>query len=700
MARDKFLVVNSRSKKTGQVRVSVQFIYDVLPHRIAVDWHQAFQRFANGYSAHTNTYGASGVLRLWLKDSDSTVCPRPPIVEGSASSAIKNLRRLHFEKGLVKGRSLSTLNGQWGAFIGLLAQAARAGLFPRLCFDSYAFSALPKRKILVTRNSARTLNDLALAPRNLNHEADSYNEDLLLPLSLHLSDDEYLGKYERGLEYAIESFRDCALADFNFQKTLYQEGQRLIQRTDYSRLKAILNRPRNKGGALKIGQVSGYIDTNTNKHILDPADRHPNLLGNVLAIVVNEMAGIPRAYQDQRAHAVTGPYHWFYVSKYGKHALLPYLGLLTPESTIAMVVLLLLEHPSINVESLLNADLLDENDRTILLSSAGDQNDVRLTVEKPRAGRQKHAVLTDISYEVLSWALARTKSIRDLLRAQGRVAEARKLWVGISRASFKPQAFTVVSLRTAFRRPPSNRVGGLKKSSRQSTFLERHAQLSAWREHATLKSLRVSQGVLQWFRTDGDLAHAAQAFGHRQLRTTIENYIPQPVMDAMYERQVRRHQNLMIAAATGGRPYLLEATDFNSYEELHHFIGSLLSPKSQGNVDAEDTLLSRVQKILCPEHRSGSNKSQTQATARVLLKNDPNTLAVALLYREHLLRAPSEILDRSDTATRTSPRMWLDLMSTIQFDLPDALYELRELVASATDVADKLRGQIRFPSFG
>jgi len=154
----------------------------------------------------------------------------------------------------------------------------------------------------------------------------------------------------------------------------------------------------------------------------------------------------------------------------------------------------------------------------------------------------------------------------------------------------------------------------------------------------------------------------------------------------------------LIASATAGRPYLLAATDFSTYDQLHHFIGSLLS-KSQENIDAEDTLLSRVQRILHPDHQPQPNEPQAQPTSRVALANDPDALAVALLYREHLLRAPSAVLNKSDSTTRTSPRMWLDLMSTIQLDLPDALYELRQLVASAKEIADKLRDRIQFPSF-
>lgn len=706
MITEKFIIAPAPTMKVGHLRVSVGFIYEALPKQAAEDWCGVIQRFANRYARSTQVYALLTVIRLWLKDSDPALCPRPTVQPENAAAMVKNLRRIHFETGVAKGKGIRTLNHEWSCFITFLAQASRSDLFPRLRYDSPSFSALPANKTRVTRNSARTLNEAAFVPRNMNRETDSYHEDLLVPLSLHLSNDEYLATYERELQIAVESFRSCALADFVLLKDLYREGEKLIESTDYKSIKCLLEAPRIKNGALKNGRESGYKDPNTNKHIFDPDEAHPNLLGNLLSLVVNEMGGIPKPYQDHNqedpALKIVGPPHWAYVTKYGRHALLPYLGLLTPESTICMVVLLLLEHPSINVESLLNADLLDEHDQTILLSTAGDQDDVRMTVDKARAGEQKHVVLTDLSYEIITWFLARTKTIRSLLREEERVAEARKLWVGVSRCDFKVRAFAVSSMRAAFRRPGGHSCGKNRTRARQEPFLERHLQLNQWCERATLRSLRVSKGVLDWFKSQGDLTRAAQAFGHRNIRTTLQNYIPQPVIDAMYERQIRRHQNLIIAAATAGKPYNLVATDFSSYEELHHFIGTLLPPSQSEAEGGEETLLTRVQRILDPtiSKQRSSGASTAQPQARVLLNNDPSALAIAILYREHLLTAPSTILDQPDVVTRTSPRMWLDLMSTVQADLPDALFELRELVASAKQVANELRGRIQFPELG
>ncbi|MGK9983409.1 hypothetical protein O6217_23955, partial [Salmonella enterica subsp. enterica] len=78
----------------------------------------------------------------------------------------------------------------------------------------------------------------------------------------------------------------------------------------------------------------------------------------------------------------------------------------------------------------------------------------------------------------------------------------------------------------------------------------------------------MSVGVLEYLQSGGDLVAAARAFGHRNIRTTIAHYIPEALRLAIHERQIRRHQNILITSAVSDSDSLLKMTDFRTLEEL------------------------------------------------------------------------------------------------------------------------------------
>ncbi len=672
----------------------------------ATAWQKALQQIANSYNSGDVIRKFSVVSDLWLDchKADPTMYPIPPVPEASAHHLIKNLRRAWYERELIKRKNrFITANLRWGTFIGVFRRLANVDLFPLLNFDAKVYRPVPNRNFHLIRNQARigTLAD-SVIPTSFDLESDSYHDSLLIPLSLHRNDNDYLIEYENRLATAIDSFESCALIEFKQFKEQYQSGHQILASVDYKRILDLIN-------SRKTNKKIKHFDPETGYHLFLPDGGHPNVFANLLAMVEYEMGGIPKPCKIIRngQQISIGPRRWRYLRDFGKNRLLPYLGILTSRSAIPLIVLLLLEHPRINVESLINARLEDRYGQVILFSKAGEQSDdIRFTVDKPRANSQKHAVLTDIGREVFRFVLCWTEKVRKELRASGHEDEANYLWLGLTDSStYNIGRLMPDPIRSAFRqanytknftdeqrkdRKPFNNRG-------EPDFIRSHPNLTAWENSANFYQLRVSRGVLDWFKSGGDLVVAARTFGHRSIRTTIENYIPKPVQDALYERQIRRWQNLLISASCSGRSYLLAATDFSTMDLLHEFlIGIFDGDELQIHSDS-GLFHTRLHQILDPEFNINTKDIVSiNSDKKVFLINDSDCLAVAFLYREHLLEAATGILDTPDNITLCTPRMWLDLTNALQVKLPDTYFELSNLVSRAHQRVEEIRDHTHF----
>jgi hypothetical protein len=579
----------------------------------------------------------------------------------------------------------------------VMKQLAAAGLFPVLDWKAVAYRPYKVTNAHITRSQFRngTLAEASMVPSNLDAKSDSYHTDILVPLSIHLTDDAYLLKYERDLNNAIEAFHTCAERELRNLQRRFTLGKAYVRSIDYGEIMLLLDSRRDKLGKVG-GNYGGYIDPKTGLHYFDSNGGHPKLVRHLISMVHHEMGGIPKPWIHKKE--VVGPGHWRFVKDYNKNKLLPYLGILSSRTAAPFLVLLLLENPRINVESLLNAKLEDKYGRTLLFSKAGDDGKVlRLTVDKPRARSQKHSVLSERSMAVLDWLIRFTKPVRDYLRAQGREEDARWLWLGIT--TTKHYEYGRLSLRQLAKgfQPQPSLLPKEGKTSRTSCFIRSHKELAPWIGKASLRSLRVSKGVAVWFRSKGDPVLTAQAFGHNKAQITLENYIPKPIQSAMYERQVRRWQNLLICAASSQKPYLLAATDFSTTDQLHEFLIGLLADTEIGN-DRSDTLLANIRDIVEPKIavEEIDHHDENQRSKQVMIINDPNRVAVLMLYREHLLQAPKPSLDRPDTTTHSTPRMWMELAGALNGDLLEEQCELRELVSHARQRVSEIRDHIQF----
>jgi hypothetical protein len=225
--------------------------------------------------------------------------------------------------------------------------------------------------------------------------------------------------------------------------------------------------------------------------------------------------------------------------------------------------------------------------------------------------------------------------------------------------------------------------------------LSRHPELARWAARATFKSIRVSVGVLQYLKTGGDLVATAEAFGHKSVRTTLGHYIPPALRNAIFERQIRRHQNLLIATSAGSERDAVESGDFRSVEALHTFLRSLLPSSDDGSENVEalrNALAWGDSDVRCGQGAADDMSSQ------VALAQDPKGIAIAILYREHLRHATVAALTRKDVATRIAPQFWIDFVDCITGPLPHGMHEIGQLVRRAQVLAPTMRAVVRFPA--
>ncbi len=666
--------------------------FDILDHLdpiLAKAWQKTIQRLANQYSTTSPIHSANKVFYIWLEKHREfpNNYPLPPIRSEDAPALVKNLRRETYMGVVTKGLRLNTVTLYWRAFLVALRNLALDDLFPSLNWGAVAF----KPYKMTHTHTARaqyvdgTLADVSMAPNNIDEDNDSFHTNLLVPLSIHLSDDAYLTQYEERLNIAIDAFKHCAEKEIRRLVRYYHLGQAYIESVDYQKIKTTLDERRQ---ATEERRYNGamYLDPISNKHFFDIDGGDHQVVRNLVAMVHHEMGGLPSPWISKKV--VVGPSHWRFVSKYGKNKLLPYLGILSSRTATPFLVLLLLENPRLNVEALLNAKLTDKYGKTLLLSKAGESGEsIRITVNKPRAHSQKHNILSPKSLDVVYWLIKFTEPVRQYLIRNGKHEEARWLWLGITTAKhYDYGRLSQGQLAKGFQSQPSIRRLQ-ERDTRTSSFVPSHIELKQWQWKTSLRSLRVSKGVSVWLRSNGDPVKAAQAFGHQGLQVTLDNYIPKAIQETMYERQIRRWQNIIICAAASTQPYLLEATDFYTKEQLHEFLSGLLSSTTFKIDTLEDgSLANRVRSIIYPNNTDGEQTKLLQPLSnKMLIVDDPDRIAVLLIYRDLLVNVNSDVLNQPDISTKSSPKMWLELGNALCGDLPEEYVEIRQLVAKACE---------------
>lgn len=671
--------------KSGYILVDASDVAELAGSQ-AAGWIQELERAAGRYRSPTQISGIVLVCRFWLSraKADPALYPLPPLAPQAAISLLTCLRRAWYETSGSRGTLFSTTSIRWDGFLRYMRQLRSANLFTAIDLRNPCFAAFPISSNLKFRSRHGTALELspAHAPKSFRLAQDSYNTHLITPISIVQNSAEYLDQYLRDLEGDLRIFRTSALLEFRHLRKRLHLG---------TRYKAL---------------ASGKAPTGTSPSALI------SKLGRCRAcrLIVAFLFALDAEGQGLTAATINNDLsrrHQTFVSSFGRWRLLPYLGILTPRAAAPLITLLLIELPRWNVDSIVNARLQRVSGGNRIVSIAGDSYDVlRGVVCKPRAGCEKSEMLTPLAAQILRFVLDTTHTARQWLQASGQEDEASFLWVGaLGRSRRGIGRFTYSLLRDTFhtrtsnfewwrRRREGSSGGRNRHVPQQSDFIRSHNTLRRWTDQVTLRMLRVSSGVAKWLRSGGDIAVAASVFGHRDPRTTIQNYIPMALQNALYERQIRRWQNLLISAACHGKPYLLDALDFCTRADLHLFLCGLLR-------EYETTSKERIPELL--QRAVGYQTEARQVTninrSQLVLVDDHETLSVAFLYREQLLAQSTPPSTDRDSLTGTSAQMWLDLTNALFHLKSDDGSGLARLVSLAKQKCDSLRSRVHLPLF-
>lgn len=677
------LRVRNESRQSGFTDINFGFLLAWLgPHTAA--FMQALNHYARRFNAAAPTYSARMVLIFWssLSCQEEWVRPSEAMSQSNLARQLSTLRRKYYEANTKRGRSLTTTTNNWASFRKLLDCLIGTNAIPNLDTKS-GYLSLPKSDHVLAHRSkllgkrSRSL----IAPKNFNAEGDSYNDDLFEPVSIIHSDEEYLFDYTQRLRNALVTIKTCAQREFDNLVKAQEKGDRLLLATNKEFLTLIKSPVARRK----------YYDPCNGKHYLRANGGHPNLLGNILSVVQIDMGGIPKPHRkfggmDGRTVQSSSPYpYWQFIQAYGKNRILPYLGIMTSEAAVACILLLMIDYPKLNATSIYRAKVIDEDGSPFLLTTAGEDSDeIRLTIVKPRAGEEKSVRLSAYCENLIAKVIEWTKPVREEMLKQGRVKEASRLWLGISGLNYDLVAFSEKALLNGLRFNVKFRSHGkVANSTRIVPFVERHPEIKKWAKKLTFKSIRLNSGVLRYLETDGDLLATAKAFGHNNVSTTIGHYIPPALKRIIYERQIRRHQNLMIVSSLDCEFMKLKASDFSTVEELHEFLKGLHSSGLESSAD---------------EAVAEKNSIKVESVSGALIiVDDPRALAVAMLYRDALIGASESFLDRPDSRTGVAPRFWIEFIDALHTDLPLFMGDYSELARVAADLKVSLAKKIRLP---
>ncbi|MDB6063743.1 MAG: hypothetical protein JWM78_3846 [Verrucomicrobiaceae bacterium] len=692
-----YIHCNNPTTLDGSSMVSFPLI-SCLPLRIRGKWFEQVQKFALRYASPAPVYSARSATLLWIAENQRNPEQFPLLPTSSATfhTLLKNLRRACYEQIGSSRVSLSYASGQWLGLIILCKHLCEQKLLPYVDWNSGAYKAFPNRDPGELREAVRAnvVTDLRMIPKKLSVESDAFHTDLLVPLSLHLNHQEYLDEYEKKLGDALDQFRNKALQECEQMQFKSELGKGFIE------------------------NISNDVDSDRSQFVasanLEASNFNANELASLpfiadhLRVVKSEMNCFPLPYISKLKLTGAPIKGARALAAFGKDKVLPYLGLMNARSAIPIIVLIMIENPRVNVASLLSAKIVNSQGQEILISNAGEGEDFRISVDKPRAQSQMHSILSKNAVSYLNLVIEWTRPIRERLINEGRFEEAQYLWIGfVQSKTYTIGRLSINNLRNAFRVPLSRSIKKkevyertLKPRSTRSlpSFIESHPSLMPWATTATLKSLRVSAGVYKWFQSKGDIETAAKAFGHKDIKTTLGHYIPQPLQAAMYEQQIRRWQNILICAAAVGKDYLLEATDFSTTEELHVFISSFFSDSAVSPLSST-TMSDRLPIIAQRVESFQVEKFKAECSGKLVMAENPDPIALLFLYREHLLESYPSALDIPDAATKTAPRLWLDFADALLTPKLDVQRPLVQLVEKAKERLNDLRGKVVFPKW-
>ena len=346
-------------------------------------------------------------------------------------------------------------------------------------------------------------------------------QKLLVDVGFGQTDSDYLGSIERDCQDKISALRTVCLNHWAAMRADHQTGHALAAKITPSDIDDCLREGRHRGRCPRNGRAAPLTSpafADGHSWALAIARRLMSAGENLDCISVRGLRSSPffgpRAFRD-------GPYYpaLFTLSALPACAaglmtkstqFYRFLSILSGVDVAAACALLIMEHPQFTPSSLQNAQLLNVRGRFFLEATDGDHT-VRFSIDKPRAGARKGAVLSPLAQGIVTYVLEVTAPIRAVMRRCGHKAW-RYLFLG---------------------QQEGGRFGPFKAAISTYLTLDRFSLIRLYPElgehgltRGTLdfRRLRNTVGVLRWFAT-GSITEMSRSLGNTH-QVALEHYLP------------------------------------------------------------------------------------------------------------------------------------------------------------------------------
>lgn len=599
-----------------------------------------------------------------------------------AASAWQDFILQLYEFVLIRPDSKMTLLSRildWNRFVAFLLIRLRdeANIIPQGVEIPHA-----RRNIL----SSDSANDShALLGENQPELVSGRADKLLVSISLARTDAQYLDEVRDLLALRRRIVHDCLWKWWDQIKRHYEFGRTLMERTSWAEIEGQLDSQK-----IWINDEKGVH----RKKIHFASGTTEHTLANLLSILRYK-------HNQECSSASLNKHNYlpFYVSIKLPASCPPVidgvpvierlnwmLGNLSMLDIAVCCALLIMNNPNFTPLSIIGSKVNDKNGKTCLeISDLGK----RFRIDKLRAKKVKDSSLDFQSVEIIETVLSMTSRVRDRFTSQRQLA-----------ANF----FFILHHKGRHRIPEphsiTRKISGLgyRKRNKKQSFMDYFPELAS---HGlsdgtvTFSKLRATEGVLEWFRTGS--VHAMTRKLGNSVKVVLDHYLPQALVTAWNARLIRRYQNLWITVAAANEDFLLEVTDFNSFEELHLFIYDMLIQHPASSSALGKELHLRLSHLINDDENRDDSSAKLESILSVPISS--NSLAALYLYRESALKSGvgPELLKIKDRNTGISPRQIIDLVDLLRFRLPTEREPgLRRCHNEATLSLPKLASQVHW----
>jgi len=319
-----------------------------------------------------------------------------------------------------------------------------------------------------------------------------------------------------------------------------------------------------------------------------------------------------------------------------------FAGILSGVDVAAICVLLTIEHPNLNPQSLVNAKIVNVRGKSFIVST--DNNGQKIfSVDKPRAKSRKYAILSPLAQEMIDNVIRLTQPIRRILKINNN-KDWRYLFLGQQMGGKLGRMLTSAS-------------DSLTCNKSRSLIRMYPELVDAKLSRGTLSYSRVrnTMGVLKWFET-GSIREMSRCLGNTS-RVALEHYLPPSLIDAWNARIIRRFQNTLIILACSNEQYLLEASDFSSLGDLMQFISQLVFDYKPGS----SPIANEIQKLASQLPQRSFETPGPKPDGIVNIKLCPIGIAYLYAFHEYALKnIPESKWMTTGVGSTVSPQQLID----------------------------------------